>query len=240
MARETTAQIVIPVWLKDLRATFETAPGASGSQALLMLLALQYDQTVAMVQQLSDDAFVLRGLKSFAADLRASYARTKYLARRYLEIVESNDPLALKLVNVRNYIAGPILDGRYPADMMAALNPEDRRGIIMQPGGGGRGFGDAVFSATLWNQAAVVGDFDAKLGGDWATNAMRELFSTVAMNLEESAPGDDPTLRDVTIDTLRKVADAPGALLKAVGAGNLLVYVGVGVGLGLVVWLASR
>lgn len=237
MARENQAQqINIPTWLADLRAVYETNPTASGALALIDVLVLQHDQVVANLAGLSDDAFIEHGLTSggFDADLSALRARLLWMATRYGQIQASGNTGEVELAEVYNFVARPILDGRYPQEMLDGLNPEDRRGIVQLPdGGGGKGFGDAVASATLWNQAAVAGNFDARLGKGWAIESMREIISNAAKQVAASAPGENPTLRDVTADALQDIADAPGALLRAVG-GNALVW-GLGIGAGLVV-----
>lgn len=233
--REQTARIIIPTWLADLRSVYESSRIGPGAVGLLELLDVQLEQAKGYVDQLSGDVFVERGLGSWREDHAASVARWEWMATRFAEIVGRGDPAEVRLIEIENFIAAPILRGRYPAPMMAALQPEHRRGIITQSDGSGVGFGDAVASATLWNSAVVAADIDGKLGplgGRTAIeDSIRRMFSRAATQVRLSAPGEDPTLADATASTLETLAAAPGQLLQAIGAGNLLLYVGIGAGL---------
>lgn len=238
-SREKPAQIVLGVWLPDLRATYETGRIWSGGQALLQVLGAQLEQASGYVAGLSGDVMLERGLGSWQADFVASVERLRYMATKFTEIARSADPPELKLVAMQNYIAGPILDGRYPAPMLAALAPEYKRGILVLPDGSGKGFGDAAASASLWNQAVVASDFDHTWTRGVLEDAVRRMLTTAAVQVEESAPGEYTTLADVTGDSLRALADAPGKILAAVGIGSgTLLVVGAGAGVLLLWWLS--
>lgn len=232
--RESTSRIDIPTWLNDLRQVYDTSPITKGAQALLLLLNLQLEQAATYIGDLSGDGLVEAGIGQWRADFAASVERLRYMANRYSEIQTSGDNAETRLVAVFNFIAQPILRGVYPAPMVSALLPEYRRGIIVRPDGSGTGFGDAVASATLWNQAVIAGDIDNRLsplgGRTFIEDGIRRMFTRVREQVSTSAPGEDPTLADATAETLDKLAAAPGALLKALGASNLLLYVGLGVG----------
>lgn len=236
---ETHSAINIGVWHKDLRATFELAPVGPGSVALLELLNLQQAQALTYVAGLSQDIFIERGLGSWTEDMAGAQERLAWMVAKLASIVGSSDNYEVKLVAIYNFIARPVLDGLYPQAMLDALSPVGRRGIIRKPDGGGKGFGDAFVSATLWNQAVVAGDIDRKLGNDWATNAVREVLTKAAIQLEKSAPGEDATLVDVVGDKLRALADVPGDVLRAITGGWLPVVVG-GVVVGGVLYLLLR
>lgn len=222
---ETVQQINVGVWHNDLRAVYNTAPIGPGALALLQVCNLQLEQAATWVEGLSGDVFVQRGLGSFEDDFAATVEQLRACAVKYTEIAASSDPREVRYVAIQNFVAGPILDGRYPAPMVASLPRIGQRGIYVLPDGSGKGFGIAYRTATLWNQAVVAADVDARLGRETVPNAIRRMLSRAAVQVEVSAPGEDPTLRDVTADSLRTLADAPGAILRAVtgGLGPLLL-----------------
>lgn len=236
---ETVQQINVGVWHNDLRSVYNTAPIGPGALALLEVCNLQLEQAAAWVEGLSGDVFVERGLGSWEDDYAATVEQLRACAVKYAEIATGPDPREVRYVALQNFVAGPILDGRYPAPMMAALPTIGRRGILTLPDGSGKGFGIAYRTATLWNQAVVAADIDNRLGREAVPNAIRGILTRAATQVEESAPGEDPTLRDVTGASLRTLAEAPGAILRAVtgGLGPLLV---VGVVAGGLLYLLLR
>jgi hypothetical protein len=232
--------INIPTWHRDLRATFETNKIGSGAVALLELINLQLAQAASYVGGLTGDLFVQRGLGSWPDDYEASSARLTWMVAKLNEIVSGSDPAEVKLVAIYNYVASPVLDGLYPADMLASLPQIGRRGIYVMPDGRGKSFGDAIASATLWNQAVVAGDVDRKLGDGWASNAIRSMLSQAATQIGRSAPGEPTTAADVTAGYLDALAAAPGKLLRAVGGTNVLLYGGIAVAAVLALVVATR
>ena len=233
-------QINIPTWHRDLRETFNTNKLGSGAVALLELINLQLGQAASYVGGLTGDVFVQRGLGSWQDDFEASSARLTWMVGKLNEIVTGSDPAEVKLIAIYNYVAAPVLDGLYPADMLAALPRIALRGIFVMPDGRGKGFGDAVASATLWNQAVVAGDVDRKLGTGWANNAIRSMLTQVAVQLGRSAPGEPTTAADVTAAYLDALAAAPGKMLRAVGGTNVLLYGGIAVAAVLALVVATR
>lgn len=223
-SEKLSSRIDLGVWTKDLRRTFDTSPLGSGAVALLSILNLQLGQSASYVSDLSGDLFVERGLGSWPADHEAATLRLRWMVAKLETIASSDDPREVKLAAIYNYVARPVLDGLYPADMLAELPASAKRGIIVMSDGRGKGFGDAVVSASLWNQAVVAGDIDRRFGKAAGLDAIRAVLTQVAVQLETSAPGEDPTWADQTIAQLKVLAAAPGKILAAVGGPNLLLY----------------
>ena len=240
MQEKNPTRLLIPQWHRATRETFESDKIGAGAVGLLSMINLLQGQSAGYVADLSGDQFIARGLGSWHDDWSAVSARLTWMVAKLGDIAASGDPDEVKLVAIYNYVARPVLDGNYPADMIAALPAIAQRGIRTLPDGSGTGFGDAVWSATLWNQAVVAGDLDRKLGAGWARDAVRSLLTQVATQLERSAPGDAPTAADLTVGVLQRIAKAPGQILAAVGGPNLMLWAGVAVAGGVALFLVTR
>ena len=240
---ETASRIDYPRWIAGLRAVYNSDPTGAGGVALLKILVLQLAQAHDMVAGMSNDAFIQRGFVTWRDDWDAVNVRVGWMIGKLQRIVDSGNPREVQLVEIHNFVARPILDGLYPAEMLAgvsAANPSGLRGIRMRPGGGGKSFGDAFASATLWNQAASVGDLDRAQGSGWAANAIRSLLTTVEVQLQRSAPREQPTWADAASKAIDKIKDAPAALLNAVTGGWGAPVLALGVTLGIAWWLSRR
>jgi hypothetical protein len=236
-------QLNIGVWKRDLAEVYRSNTVGAGSVALLQLINLQLGQASTMIGALSDDAFVQRGIKDWRIAYNASNWRLGWMIRKLQSIAE--DKLhATRALSIWNYVGRPVLEGLYPADMMAEIDAAGMAYGIRPVNGrdwsdGGKSFGEAFAAATLWNQAATVSDFDATLGTGWATNVVRSWLTETARQLEQSAPGEAPTIADATVVVLRRLADAPGDILRAVGISPVMVAVTIG-GVLVVLYLLSR
>ena len=213
---EAPPQINVGEYLRNLRRIFDTQPVGRGTLALLEMVSLQLSQAAGWLAQLSPDAIVQRSAQPLIDDVKAAQERLGYMLTKSRAIVDSTDPHEVKLLSLYGFVAKPILDGVYGAPMMAELPISARRGITLQPGGTGKSFGDAFVAATSWNQAVVAANVDASMGRGWAADLLRESISKIAVQLQLSAPGEDPTAADATVNALRQLAAAPGALLQAV------------------------
>lgn len=221
-----SARIDLAAWVKGMRGIFDTAPIGNGAVALLEVLNLQLGQSASYVGDLTGDVFIQRGLGSWQDDHAAVSARLSWMVTKLQSIVSSADPYEVKLVAIFNYIAQPILNGVYPADMVAELPAIGKRGIVVMTDGRGKSFGDAVASASLWNQAAVAGDMDRKLGNTWVQDALRSVFTQAAIQLQRSAPGEPTTSADVTVAALEAAAAAPRRFVEAIAGKNVWLYAG--------------
>lgn len=224
---ESAIQINVAAWHNDLRATYEAGKIGPGAVALLEVINLQLAQAATWTADVTEDVYIERALVSFNEDLAASRARLAWLVNKLAEIVASETIEANKVLAIHNWIARPVLDGHYPADMLSSpsLDRVALRGIAVKPDGSGKGMGEAYYSATLWNQAVIAGDINRKLGTGWATDAIRGVLTTVATQLERSAPGEDTTAADAVAEKLRDLADAPGAIFRAVTGSSAWVLV---------------
>lgn len=213
---ETPPQINVAVYLRDLRAIFETQPVGRGSLALLEMVSLQLSQAAGWLAQLSPDAIVQRSAQPLIDDVAAAQARLGYMLSKASAIASSADVYATKLLQIYTFVANPILNGVYAPEMMRDLPQSARRGITLQPGGQGKSQGEAFIAATSWNQSVVAANVDASMGRGWAADLLRESISKIAVQLQLSAPGEDPTAADATVAAVRQLAAAPGALLQAI------------------------
>lgn len=230
-------QINVAVWHDDLRGIFETEELGAGALALVEIVALQLDQARGFVEGLSGDVLLERGLGEWQQDYDAAAARIGWIATKFKRISEGPETPEVKLAAVWNFVARPILDGVYPTAMMADLPAFAKRGITAQGDGSGRGMGEAYGSATLWNQAVTASDLDHHYSDDFLTNAYRKMLSNVVVELQRSAPTEQPTWADKTVVAVEAVADAPRALLEAIGVTSLLVWGGVAVGAAVILYI---
>ncbi len=234
-------QINIGVWHRDLASVFEAGKVGPGVVALLQLMNLQLGGAHEMVGGLSDDAYVQRGLKSWRDDYAAVNGRLGWYLARLKEIVDRGATDATRAIDLWTLIARPVLQGEFRKDIVDDLRTKRLlRGITVRTDGSGKSFGDAIAAATLWNQAAAVYEHDAHLGTGWATNIYRSWLTETARQLERSAPGEDATLADRTIEVLRDLADAPKLLFEIPGLSTLAWGLGIGVAAVAVLALSRR
>lgn len=237
-------QINVAVWLRGLANVYETDTIGGGTVALLRLLALQLAHAHDLVGSLSDDAFVQRGIASWRRDYDRAQWFMGWLVRRLDQIADStDDEPATRALRIWNDVARPILEGHYTAELCTAAVAAGHAMRLANGrdcADGGKDFGVAFASATLWNQAAAATDLPQARDAGWATNLYVAWLTEVAHQLEVSAPGEDPTLRDRTVEVLRALAATPAALLRTIGISPWTVAAGAALLLALAWWLARR
>jgi hypothetical protein len=228
MAEGEAVQLNVSVWHDDLREVFGSSELGAGALALVQIVMLQLDQAKGMVDGLSGDVFVERGLGTWKEDYDASFARIVWIADKLRKISESSDGKEVKLAAVYNFVARPILDGLYPKEMLDELPTFAKRNITAKSDGGGEGVGEAYASATLWNQAAVAGQFDNAQSNDWLSDRYREILSEAIVKIQTSAPGETPTWGDATVKVIEKIKEGADALIEPIA--SALMWIGIGVG----------
>ena len=226
-------QINIGVWQRDLDEVYRSNTIGGGSVALLQLINLQLGSAHDLVGGMSDDAFQQRNIAGWRDDYTAANARLGWMIKRLQTIAGGGANAATRALEIWNFIGRPVLQGRYPAEMMEQLAAIKATRTIRPVNGrdwsdGGQSFGEAFGAATLWNQAAEASNFDATHAKDpsWATNMVGAWLTETARQLERSAPGEDPTIADATVVTLRRLAETPGDILRAVGISPVVVVAG--------------
>jgi hypothetical protein len=224
--------INVGVWLRDLDSVYRSNTIGSGTVALLQLLTLQQSQAHELVASLADDAFVQRGIKGWRADYARAQWYLGWFVARLKAIVDTPDELkATRALRIWNDIAAPILRGDYTAELATAAAAAGQTGPMRRKNGrdwtdGGKDFGQAYASATLWNQAAAATDLPEARAPGFVANALVAWLTEVAHQLETSAPGEDATLRDHTVKVLRDLAAAPAAILAAAGVTPTVLVAG--------------
>lgn len=226
-------QIEIGAWKKGLAQVFESNTIGGGAVALLQVLNLQLGQANEMIATISADAFVQRDLDDWRKAYTAANFRLGWMIARLKTIVDGGADESTRALEIWNFIGAPVLQGRYPAEMAEAFAAGNATAGITPRNGkdwseGGQGFGEAFAAATLWNQAAVASNFAATQGSGWAHSVVAGWLTETARQLERTAPGEKPTIADATVVVLRRLAAAPGDLLRAVGLDPWLIGLGVG------------
>lgn len=240
-------QINIGVWKRDLDEVYRSATVGAGSVALLQLINLQLGSAHEMVGGISDDAFAQRNIVDWRKAYSASNWRLGWMIRKLQSIADDKTMLhATRALTIWNFVGRPVLEGLYPAEMIEEIDAAGMAYGIRPVNGrdwkdGGKSFGEAFAAATLWNQAAVASNFDAThaLNPGWAANMVGAWLTETARQLEQSAPGEAPTIADATVVVLKRLAAAPGDILRAVGISPVVVVVTVA-GVLTVLYLLSR
>lgn len=234
------------MWVANTAAG--TAPSYEAMYAALLLDAALVKDAREMWASMSPEVYIERGLRQWKRDLSRHLNQLDMLNKTGIKEAKAG-----KFDRVDRDFVRPFLDGvwgewvvaNYAAEPDGRPPPED---AVFPPTAGpelidgktlwkARAY--AAESAMLWNQVAVAWSFDRELG---ANDRLGIIFTDVASQLEESAPGEDPTLRDKAVKFLRDTANAlnDGALnlLESVGSGALAV--GRVVGIGLAIYLGLR
>lgn len=216
-------------------------PSYEAIEAMLVFDEALINDAVEMYEGMSQDVYVERGIGQWKRDLSRHANQLDLMRRTAIKQAKLG-----KFTDVDRDFVRPFLDGvwgSWVADNYAG-EPDGRPPLddAVFPPSAGPELVDGVRvwktkayaaeSASLWNQVYVAWSFDREMG---AADRFGVLFNNAAAQLEESAPGEDPTLRDKAVKALRDAGDAFGQgalnLLEAVGSGVLEVgrYVGIGV-----------
>ncbi len=210
-----TEYVSPPAWRNLLAEIWDANHNLSGAVAVLSLVSQQMKQANELRHSVGADYFLKRGLGDWDARFAALLSRLAFYAGE-LELVakgEVDNPIEHMLA----WVIDPILDGVFL---------KDKKQIKMT-------FGDAVESATLWNQAATAKATRESLALDtWLPASIMDWFSQVNHDLELSAPGEAPTAADAVKETVDAVKEKTLDVAKKVveGAGTLLLVAALGFG----------
>lgn len=219
-------QVEVSNWKKAVEGIF--AANKTSGRGTLAIIAMVDDlrfKALGVRNPISDDIYIARGLGNWDERAAALGMRVGYYLAELKRLLEPMDA-AIRWSMMYTRIVAPILYGKFPAVMFDELPTSATAGIRIGADGNGSSFGDAVESATLWNQAVWARQSD-DLAPWWAISEFRGVMTEASRQLELSAPGEDPTATDAVVNALKKAGDGAAGLFDAVG-GNTLVKVVLG------------
>lgn len=225
------------MWVANTAAG--TAPSYEAIYAALVFDGALLSDAQEMWNAMSPDVYVERGLAQWERDFKRHALQLDILERTGVK-----EARAGKFSTIDRDFVRPFLDGvwgEWVAENYASEpggRPPQGDPVFPPTAGPETVDGKTVWkarayaaeTASLWNQVYVAWSFDRELG---AADRLGIILNRAVSELEESAPGEDPTLRDKAVQFLKNAGDAlnEGALnlLESVGGGALAVGRVVGV-----------
>lgn len=194
--------INVQAWMDLLQSLYNASGPCYGGAAILALVGQQHVDARRMVDSIPDDVYLKLSIVGIREDLDMVGSRLHSYVTALQAMPET-----------------PTLDDRIQCERiyywLTTGKPPD-----WKEGEPDLRMGDARLVATLWNQAAQAAvvnheqneaiplPFGSTPEGTYAKEKLRAWMSNTAHAFEESAPGEEPTLRDKIVAGLEKAADA--------------------------------
>lgn len=212
-----------------LSAAYGSAPGPVGAGVIVAIMQEFHDTMVGLYESYTTTLFgvkkrqLIRALSGWNRSMRAIGKRIEaYWMDSCQDLSECPDEEFPKYTD--EWVADPILRGVWPDEFYLGVplpSPE-------RP--------DAIVLAQLWNQLVAVQGIAHQVG------PIRDMLYAIAeraeINLAKSAPGEDPTAADIVAAAWDKFKKDLGGV--ADDAGEALRYIGFGVAVIGIAWLALR
>lgn len=261
-----TPLINAAAWRDMLRGIWNAVPTASSAIAIERLVTHMAQSALALVGGIEGDIFLRRSLAGWREDLSSLFDRLEWYARETQRAVAETPPnidadtgegfvfvpSPDRVSQLTANVIGPILNGHFPVDFPATVQPgisEDapelvasmRRGLTEQADGRWHGQPDAFVAVSLWNRAVEALVVDVEQGQadlPFLPDVLREWVSQAEVDLQQSAPGEPKTTADTVVEALEAIKDK--ALEIAKGAWSLFELFAFGAGVGLLLYVLWR
>ena len=224
-------RIAVDTWTREWRAGYRAAP--TRASLLVIVVALQ-DQAELMRTIRSGLPFVTaQHLRQWDRDFLTYEQRLK--AYRSEISWDPSNPIATEKY-ARENVALPLLDGIYPGEPNSPVL--DPWFIGLTPGDD---LPDVTRAAMLWNQITAAAAAE-KENRDWFVNnevdvLILDWLAKALVELERSAPGEDPTMMDGAVEWVDRMANNVGELVVPIVVGGGLAAAAITIAL--LLWLMS-
>lgn len=225
-------------WREQLERAYDAAPGPAGAAVIVVLMQVLYTSMMDLYDQyihipaLAGHPWVGRSrfkrrrlIREFRKWNKDALAFGERLDGYWSDSCTPGDPCPdeLQPQYTNTWVAAPVLEGDFPDEYYLGL------AIPGRP--------DAVELAALWNQVVAVKEVLDNIG-DTPDQLLIEWLESAGVQLRKSLPGEPETWRDQIDEAL----DAVGDGLKDIweGFGDVLWYVGAGLGAWLIYAVATR